>query len=98
MTEETTTVSKLYKYLIGITKELKEKAQIPFKVKKAEKDLEMKVLEVEQAIAEEDVAIEEAKYEYPAKWDTIIDKIDKKELLARKLNQLNTLKAELFGE
>lgn len=90
--------SKLYKNLIGLAKEAKEKIQIPFQVAKAHKDLEMKILEVEQSIAEANVTIEEKKTVYPAKWDEIISAIDKKELLERKLKQLKELEQELFAE
>jgi len=89
--------NKLYKNLIALAKEAKEKIQIPFKVAKAEKELEMKILEVEQQIAEANLTIEESKCEYPAQWDTIINRIDKKDLLDRKLKQLITLKKELFS-
>lgn len=97
MSEEVKTMGNLYKNLIGLAKEAKEKLQIPFKVAKSEKDLEMKILEIQQSIAEADVTIEESKMEYPAKWDVIIDRIDKKALLERKLSQLQDLKVELFG-
>lgn len=98
MSEEVKNKSKLYKNLIGLAKEVKEQIQIPFKVKKAEKDLEQKILDVEQKIAEANCTIEEKKCIYPADWDAIIKAIDNKDLLERKLTQLNDLKKELFGD
>ena len=86
----------LYTKLIGAAKEVLEATQIPFRVARAEKDLEMEILKIQQEVAEGDVYINEEKSKYPTNWGEIIKKIDKKELLERKLKQLQNLQVELF--
>lgn len=88
----------LYSELLKKTKEAVELLQIPFKVRKTEKELEMKIIEVEQSIANHDLTIEEQKSKHPIDWEALIDAIDDKEIKERKLNQLKELQNELFVE
>ncbi len=88
----------LYEKLLKAGKEALDAAKVPFKVRKAEKDLESKIIDVEQEIADAELAVEEAKGSDPIKWDTLIDKTDELELKKRKLAQLNQIQKELFKD
>jgi hypothetical protein len=85
-----------YSELILKGKEALDAIKAPFIARKAHKDLEMKMLEIEQKLAEADVTIDECKSKNPAEWEKIIDAINSKELLNRKLNQYKALEKELF--
>lgn len=88
----------LYKDLLKLGKDAIAEIELPFKVKKEEKNLEMKILELEQQLAKDDLTIQEQKAKSPINWDFIIDAIDNKAINERKLKQLEELKKELFGE
>lgn len=88
----------LYKDLISKGKEAIAALELPFKVKKERKNLEMKILELEQQIAKDDLTIQEQKSASPINWDTLINAIDNKELNDRKLSQLKDLEKELFED
>ena len=51
----------LYKNLLKLSKDAIAEIELPFKVKKEEKNLEMKVLELEQQIARDELTIAEQK-------------------------------------
>lgn len=82
--------------LIKQTKDVIDGIKAPFISKKAEKGLEMQILEVQEKVASADVTIQEEKSEKSPDWDKIINAIDQKELLERKLRQLEAVKEELF--
>jgi len=88
----------LYKELISKGKEAIAALELPFKVKKEKKNLEMKILELEQKISKDELTIQEQKSASPINWDTLIDAIDDNGLNLRKLTQLQDLEKELFGE
>lgn len=77
-------------------KEALDALKAPFVAKKAHKDLEVKISNIEQEIAQSDLTIQEQKSANPANWDKIIAAIDKKELLERQLKQCQALETELF--
>lgn len=87
----------LYKDLLQKGKEAIAALELPFKVKKEKKNLEMKILELEQQIAKDELTIQEQKSANPIAWDKLIKAIDDKELNERKLKQLQALETELFG-
>lgn len=87
---------KLYKTLLSASKEVIAALELPFKVKKEKKNLEMKILELEQEIAKDELTIQEQKSVCPINWDSLINAIDKEELNARKLTQLQELEKEMF--
>ena len=86
----------LYKDLISKGKEAIAAIELPFKVKKEQKNLEMKILELEQSIAKDELTIQEQKSAQPINWDKLIDALDTMELNKRKLTQLKSLEKELF--
>ena len=49
----------LYKDLLGKSKEVIAALELPFKVKKEKKNLEMKILELEQEIAKDELTIQD---------------------------------------
>lgn len=85
-----------YKELILKGKEALDIIKAPFVAAKAHKDLEVKILDLQQQIAEDDLTIQEEKSKNPVNWKTIGDCIDKKELNERRLNQYKELEGELF--
>lgn len=87
----------IYKDLLSKGKEAIDAIQLPFKVKKEEKNLEMKLIELEQQIANDNLTIEQEKSSNPVNWEKLTDAIDKKALNERKLKQLQDLKVEMFG-
>jgi len=87
-----------YKDLLSKGKEVIAALELPFKVKKEEKKLEMKILELEQTMATDALTVQEQKSNNPVDWDKLIKAIDQESLNKRKLGQLNTLKSELFGK
>lgn len=88
---------KTYKDYLGMAKELRDKAMIPFKVRKAEKALELRIIEVEAEVASKELAIQDLVTENTEiNYDNLINAIDRKELLERKFKQLNELKDQLF--
>lgn len=88
----------LYKDLISKGKEAIAALELPFKVRKEKKNLEMKILELEQQIAKDDLTIQEQKSAHPINWDALLKAIDNKALNDRKLLQLQALETELFDE
>ena len=86
----------LYKDLISKGKEAIAAIELPFKVKKEKKNLEMKILELEQQIAKDELTIQEQKSAQPVNWDNLINAVDTLELNNRKLKQLQALETELF--
>lgn len=87
----------LYKDLISKGKEAIAAIELPFKVKKEQKNLEMKILELEQQIAKDELTIQEQKSAQPVNWDSLINAVDTLALNQRKLKQLQDLETELFG-
>lgn len=90
--------TSLYAKLLSKGKEAIQALELPFKVKKEHKNLEMKILELEQQIAKDELTIQEQKSSSPVNWDTLISAIDNRALNQRKLNQLQKLEEELFTE
>lgn len=88
----------LYKDLISKGKEAIAALELPFKVKKERKNLEMKILELEQQVAKDELTIQEQKSASPINWDSLINAIDSNGLNQRKLKQLQDLETELFNE
>ena len=88
----------LYKNLLKLGKEAIADIERPFKVKKEQKNLEMKILELEQSIAKDELTIQEQKSANPVNWDSLINAIDNEALNNRKLKQLKELEKELFLE
>lgn len=88
----------LYKDLLSAGKDAIAALELPFKVKKEHKNLEMKILELEQQIAKDSLTIQEQKSGSPINWDKLTSAIDTKAINERKLIQLNNLEEELFLE
>lgn len=88
----------LYKDLISKGKEAIAALELPFKVKKERKNLEMKILELEQQVAKDELTIQEQKSASPINWDSLINAMDGNDLNQRKLKQLTSLEIELFGK
>ena len=88
----------LYKDLLKLGKDAIAEIELPFKVKKEQKNLEMKILELEQQLAKDELIIQEQKAKNPIDWYSIIDAIDNKAITERRLGQLEQLQKELFGE
>lgn len=88
----------LYKDLLAKGKEAIAAMELPFKVKKEKKNLEMKILELEQQLSNDDLTIQEQKSANPVDWDSLIKAIDRKSLTERKLKQLQELEKEMFGD
>jgi hypothetical protein len=88
----------LYKDLLSKGKEAVAALELPFKVKKEHKNLEMKILELEQQIAKDELTIQEQQSASPIDWNKLIDAIDNKALNDRKLAQLQQLEKELFND
>lgn len=86
----------LYRDLLKKTKEAIADAQVPFKVKKEQKQLELKIIELESEIAKNELTIEEQKSANPINWDKLINAINERDLNNRKLTQLKALSTELF--
>lgn len=86
----------LYAKFLKLGKDAIAEIELPFKVKKEQKNCEMKILELEQQIAKDDLTIQEQKSSIPINWDKLIASIDNKALNERKLAQLKELEQELF--
>ena len=86
----------LYKTLLGKGKEAIAAMELPFKVKKEQKQLEMKILELENEISKDELTIQENKSASPVDWNELIKCIDNKALNDRKLAQLKALEKEMF--
>ena len=86
----------LYKDLLSKGKEAVAALELPFKVKKEKKNLEMKILELEQSIANNELTVQEQKSASPINWDKLIQAIDKLALSNRELSQLQELEKEMF--
>jgi hypothetical protein len=86
----------LYKDLLSKGKEAIEAIQLPFKVEKEKKHLEMKILELKQTMATDALTVQEQKSACPVNWDKLIEAIDAEAMNKRKLKQLEDLENELF--
>lgn len=96
MTEVSTVVKQKYADLLKLGKEALDLIKIPFEVRKAEKDLEKEIINLEQAIAEQDLKIQEAKGKRPLVLKDILNAIDEKDLKERDLRLTQELQKELF--
>lgn len=95
MSEETPKVTK-YEQLLKLGKEAIDLLKIPYEVRKAKKDLEKEIINLEQEIAEQDMKIQEAKSQRPLNLKLILDAIDNKDLKERELRLATELEKELF--
>ncbi len=95
-TKEVGFAKKKYSELLKMGKEALDLIKIPFEVRKAEKDLEKEVINLEQAIAEQELKIQEAKGTRPLNLRAILDAIDEKDLKERDLKLAQELQKELF--
>lgn len=86
----------LYKDLLSKGKEAIAALELPFKVKKEKKNLEMKILELEQQIAKDELTIQEQKSACPVNWDKLTEAIDDLQVNNHKLKQLQDLEKEMF--
>lgn len=86
----------LYKDLLNKGKEVIDAIELPFKIKKEEKNLEMEILKVEQQIAKDELTVQEEKSRFPINWTKVIDAIDDLNINKRKLQTLLSLEEELF--
>lgn len=93
MSEKKTTK---YAALLKLGKEALDLVKIPFEVRKAEKDLEREIINIEQSIAEQELKIQEAKGTRPLVLKAILDAIDIKDLKERELRLAKELQEELF--
>lgn len=96
MTEVKETKPTKYEQLLKLGKDALDSLKIPFEVRKAEKDLEKEIINIEQEVAELELKIQEAKSTRPLKLEAILDAIDKKELKQRELKLALDLQKELF--
>ncbi len=94
--EISTVVKKKYSDLLKMGKEALDAIKIPFEVRKAEKDLEKEIINLEQAIAEQELKIQETKGTRPLNLRNILDAIDEKDLKERELRLAEELQKELF--
>lgn len=85
-----------YKDLISKGKEAIAALELPFKVRKEKKNLEMKILELEQQLAKDELTIQEQKSASPVDWEKLITCINSQALNIRKLSQLQDLEKEMF--
>lgn len=85
-----------YSALLKLGKDALDLIKIPFEVRKAEKDLEKEIINIEQAIAEQELKIQEAKGSRPLNLKLILDAIDSKDLKERELKLARELQVELF--
>ena len=88
----------LYKDLLKLGKDAIAEIELPFKVKKEQKNLEMQILELEQQITKDELTIQEQKTKSPINWDSLVSALDNKAINERKLGQLLELEKELFSE
>lgn len=95
MSEQAEKTSK-YAALLKLGKEAIDAIKIPFEVKKAEKDLEREIINIEQAIAEQELKIQEAKGTRPLNLKLILEAIDAMDLKKRELKLAKELQTELF--
>ena len=70
--------------------------KLPFKLKKEKKSLESWVLDYEEKVATQDAEIADLKAEEKLNTDSILDKVDERELAERRLKQGEELMKELF--
>ena len=89
-------VKQKYSELLKLGKDALDAIKVPFEVRKAEKDLEKEVINIEQAIAEQELKIQEAKGTRPLNLKAILDAIDEKDLKERELRLAKELQTELF--
>jgi pyrrolidone-carboxylate peptidase len=88
--------AKKYKDFLKAGKETLDEMKVPFQVRKAKKQLEKEIIEIEEKIATQELNIQEAKGEHPFNLDKILDAIDDMAIQERKLKQANNLMDELF--
>lgn len=88
--------AKKYGELLKMGKDALEAIKIPFEVRKAEKDLEKEIIDIEQKIEEQNYNIQDAKSQRPLNLKNILEAIDKKDLLQRDLKLAKQLQEELF--
>jgi len=96
MSKEVGFAKKKYADLIRLGKEALDLVKIPFEVRKAEKDLEKEIIILEQAIAEQELKIQDSKGTRPLNLRNILDAIDEKDLKERDLKLAIDLQKELF--
>lgn len=86
----------LYQDLLKKGKEAIEASKIPFKVRKAEKQLEVKIIELESQVADLELQMAEAESKDPLDFDSILKATNNLELKKRELKIAEDLKERLF--
>ncbi len=94
MSEETKPTK--YAQLLKLGKDALDLIKIPYEVKRAEKDLEKAIIDIEQEIAEQDLKIQESKGSRPINLKLILEAIDEKDIKERELKLAIELQKELF--
>jgi len=88
---------KKYNDYLKMAKDAIDNATRPFKVKREEKALELKIIELESSIADENSKLQEMlTSKNSLLWDSIVEYLDIIAIKERKLKQLNELKEQLF--
>lgn len=87
-----------YRELLKRGKEVIEEMKIPHKVNRAEKQMELEVIDRESDLADKEFALENAKGADPINVKEIIRLTDEVDSIKRDLKIVNSVKKELFGK
>lgn len=88
----------LYRKLLEKSKEAIATLEIPFKERKEQKNLELRIINLEQKIAEDELIVQSSLQKYPIDYDKWDEATDNLELTRRKLKKLQELQIKLFSE
>jgi hypothetical protein len=85
-----------YAESLKLTKEEKEKALLPNRVKQAKTQAQLELLKLDEEIATAEAGREELVQKFPINWGAILDASDRLALALRRKEQLAKLISELF--
>jgi hypothetical protein len=90
--------SETYAALIRMSKDLKEAALAPFRVREMRSKAHLEITKLESAIAEKESEITTAQGAYPIDFDLVIKRLDEKALIERRLKQFREIVTLLFPD
>lgn len=87
-----------YSKLLKMAKDARDNMLAPYRVKETRKKGELKIAELESKLAEEDQKIQEIAANYPLDFDKLANALDERDLVERRIEQLEKIIETLFSE
>lgn len=88
----------LYAQFLAKGKDAIDAMELPFKVRKEKKQLELLIVELESDLSKAELTIVKEQSTHPINWDNLLAALDSRDLKERKLKQYKELEDKLFNQ